>query len=739
MFFILRLSLILKLSVIFYTVHSAPSLKHGRCGASFQGSAKEKVKFEATVRKWRIPSFKSSVKEKIEFEINDQGVEHFIKEYGGQKGCVQLSKDLETEMSYIYNLASKLLTKDQMSRLNWQVFQGTAEDFFELSRKILNANGKLKKEYIGMKGYAAFADQHYEGDMRKTYLNVSAVLDKGEMKRLGWQAFLGRTEDFFELRKKLLNAKGELKEEYIGMEGYAAFADQHFQGEMQKTYINVSVVLDKGEMKRLGWQAFHGKTEDFFELRGRFLNAKGELKEEYIGMKGYTDLAKQLYQGDMQKTYINVSAVLDRRAMKRLGWKQFQGASADFFELRGVLFNEKGELKKEHISIKGYTDLADKLYQGEMQKTYINVSAVLNTREMKRLEWQKFHGKSDDFFELREELFNENGKLREKYLGMEGYAAFADQYYKGDMLKTYQNVSAALGGAKSMKQLGLGWKVFHGASADFFELRGELLNENGKLREKYLGMEGYAAFADQYYKGDMLKTYQNVSAALGGAKSMKQLGLGWKVFQGASADFFELREELLNENGKLREKYLGIEGYAAFADQCYKGDMLKTYQNVSAALGGAKSMKQLGLGWKVFHGASADFFELRGELLNENGKLREKYLGIEGYAALAEQHYQGDMEKTFINVSAVLGGAESMKELGLVWKQFEGHVYQYRELKKLFAAKSIEELRGIKGQEYAANTIFKGNTRRTYKNVSVLREEFLGSREAFKKLNWQEN
>jgi len=175
-FFILRLSYILKLGVIFYTVHAVPSLKHGKCEASFQGSTKEKVESKITDR-----------------------VEDFIKEYGGQKGCVQFSKNLKAEMSYIYQLVSKSLTKDQMSRLNWQRFKGTAEEFLQLRVMLLNANGEPKEEYIGMKGYAALAEQHYQGDMEKTFKNVSAVLDKREMKRLGWKQFKGKKTEFSQL------------------------------------------------------------------------------------------------------------------------------------------------------------------------------------------------------------------------------------------------------------------------------------------------------------------------------------------------------------------------------------------------------------------------------------------------------------------------------------------------------------------------------------------------------------
>ena len=137
MFFILRLSFILKLSVIFYTFHAVPVFKKGKCLASFQGSAKER----------------------IDYEIKHLGVENFIKEYKGQEGCVQLSESLTVRMDYIYNLVSGSLKKEQMSRLKWQEFQGTAEEFSKLKRKLLQ-EGELKK-ISGMDGYVLFADQTF--------------------------------------------------------------------------------------------------------------------------------------------------------------------------------------------------------------------------------------------------------------------------------------------------------------------------------------------------------------------------------------------------------------------------------------------------------------------------------------------------------------------------------------------------------------------------------------------------
>ena len=202
MFFILRLSFILKLSVIFYTFHAVPVFKQGDCLASFQGSAKER----------------------IDYEIKRLGVENFIKEYEGQKGYVQLSESSTVRMDHIYRLVSGSLKKEQMSRLKWQLFKGTAEEFSNLEGKLFEG-GKLREEYTGMKGYVLFADQYFEGDMLKTYINVSAVLDRSSMGQLKWQAFNGTTGEFSNLEGKLFEG-GELREEYTDMKGYARFAAQ---------------------------------------------------------------------------------------------------------------------------------------------------------------------------------------------------------------------------------------------------------------------------------------------------------------------------------------------------------------------------------------------------------------------------------------------------------------------------------------------------------------------------------
>ena len=52
----------------------------------------------------------------------------------------------------------------------------------------------------------------------------------------------------------------KLREKYIGQEGYALFAKDHYDRAMQKAFMNVSSVLSESEFKELGWQEFNGSA-----------------------------------------------------------------------------------------------------------------------------------------------------------------------------------------------------------------------------------------------------------------------------------------------------------------------------------------------------------------------------------------------------------------------------------------------------------------------------------------------
>ena len=661
-----------------------------------------------------------------------------INQYKDQEGYVRLTEEFKdtTNMADIFDKVFETLDKKQMRVLRWKKFQGTVSEFYKLLDKILYDDNSIRREHQGLGGFLKLVRQYFSNDFLKAYRNVSAVLDKDQMIELGWHKLKKTILDFNRFAKPLLNKAASIKDEYKGREGYVRFVEE-LEGTKSMDYVftEVSKVLGPAKMKGLQWQQFLGTSKDFKNLK-ELLSL--DVIEKHKGMKGYVSFAEKYFEADMKKAYLNVSAVLGggSRLMKQLDWQAYQGQVSDFNKLREKILNEDGSIREEYKGMKGYASFTEKYFEADMQKAYQNVSAVLGggSRLMKQLDWQAYLGSVSDFNKLRDKILNKDGSIRGKYKGSDGYANFAKKYFEGNMQKAYLNVSAVLGGSsRLMKQLD--WQVYQGQVSDFNKLREKILNEDGLIKEEYKGSDGYVLFAEKYFEADMLKAYLNVSAVLGGgSRLMKQLD--WQQYQGQVSDFNKIREKILNEDGSIREEYKGSDGYVLFVEKYFNGNMQKAYINVSSVLGGgSRLMKQLD--WQQYQGQVSDFNKLREKVLNEDGSIREEYKGSDGYASFSKKYFEGNMEKAYKNVSAVLGGIREMRRLNIGWKQFKGTVDQFKDLKKLFESNKREELKGEKGQLRVAREIFKGNKIKAYDMVSALREYLLGRAETFDELDWR--
>ena len=433
------------------------------------------------------------------------------RQYIGQMKGYPLFADeyFDGKMQQIFINVSAVLSKQEMELLGWQQFQGSTEEFRQLRGKLFNPDGSIKRQYIGQaEGYLLFADEHFDGEMRRTFQNVSAVASKQEMERLGWKQFHGSTEEFRQLRGKLFNPDGSIKRQYIGqMKGYPLFADEYFDGKMNKPFQNVSAVLSKQEMELLGWQMYQGSTEEFRQLRGKLFNPDGSIKRQYIGQEGQALFADRYFDGKMQRTFVNVSAVTSKQEMKQMGWRQFLRTAEEFRQLRGKLFNPDGSIKQQYIGqTKGYPQFADKYFDGQMQQTFLNVSAVSTREEMKQLGWQMYRGSTEEFRQLRGKLFNPDGSIKRQYIGQaEGYLLFAERYFEGRLHKTFLNVSAV--STREEMEL-LGWKGFTGTVKQFQALELDFLKRYPK---GWIGLDGQKRVADAIFKGNEYKVYRNVS------------------------------------------------------------------------------------------------------------------------------------------------------------------------------------------------------------------------------------
>ena len=514
---------------------------------------------------------------------------------------------------------------------------------------------------------------------------------------------------------------------YKGQEGYLLFVEKTPNTDNMNYIFNMVSKALKEDLEKLGWQQYQGSVEEFRAERTRILDEKGELKEKYFGPEGYALYAKNYYKKKMQPTFLNVSAVLSETEFNKLGWQQYQGSVKGFRAERTRILDEKGELKEKYFGPEGYALYAKNYYNEKMQKAFRNVSAVLSETEFNKLDWQTYQGLVEEFRKERTKILDEKGELKEKYIAPEGYALYAEDRYAEDMNKAFQNVSAVLSKTEFKK---LGWQAYQGSVEEFRAERARILDEKGVLKEKYIGPEGYALYAKDYYTGDMNKAFKNVSAVL---SKMEFNKLGWQQYMGSVKEFRAERVRILDEKGELKEKYIGPEGYALYAKNYYNEKMQKAFKNVSAVLSETEFNK---LDWQTYQGLVEEFRKERTKILDEKGELKEKYIGPEGYALYTKDYYNEKMQLAFQNVSTVLGGAANMKELGLGWKVFKGSADEFHKLVQMFEETNITELRGREGQEKVAKEIFKGDVKKTYKNVSALRELLLGDWETFKTLKW---
>ena len=432
-----------------------------------------------------------------------------VKKYLGMKGYIAFAKKYyDSDMTITFRNVSAVSVPSTFKGLGWQAFRGTVEEFTSLRNRIVHPDGTLVKKYLGMKGYAAFAKKYYNSNMMITFMNVSAVLDPPTFKGLGWQKFQGSVDEFTSLKDRIVHPDGTLVKKYFGMKGYADFAKEYYNSNMMITFQNTSAVLDVETFRRLGWQQFKGSVDEYTSLRGEIVHADGTLVKKYLGMKGYADFAKKYFNSNMFNTFVNVSAVLDPSTFKGLGWQAFQGSVDEFTSLKGKILHPDGTLVGKYIGMDGCAAFAEKYYNSNMTITFKNVSAVLDPSIFKGLGWQKFQGSVDEFTSLRGKILHPDGTLVTDYVGMDGYADFAEEYYNSNMPAAFTNISAVLGGKKEIDRLNLGWKKFEGSVSQYDEL---IVLFDSTERTLLQGLEGQKAVADIIFKGHTVNTYRNVS------------------------------------------------------------------------------------------------------------------------------------------------------------------------------------------------------------------------------------
>ncbi len=327
-------------------------------------------------------------------------------------------------------------------------------------------------------GYIFVSNLLFFGNMNQAHKKTSQALGLAQFKKLNWGNRFGKTtKDYFEQRDRLL-MDGEINPVYKDPAGYILYSDLFYQkngvGLMHLAFADAASVLSPAEFAKLNWgSCYIGSTVDYQLEEQRLFASNGQVRPEFLGTEGYINYSDTYYDKQMLKTFKNVSAALGKEKMKLFGWgHSYDGATPDFIYQRSVLF-PNDQPNPNYIDPIGYANYTQFIYPSatneSMKKAFMNASAVLTANEFGLLNWgNAYHGNPDKFFKERKQIFLKYA-LRTKYRGQQGYVAYAEDYYDGNMAKAFLNISAVLS-KEEFAMLNWG-SVFNGTTSERQKIR----------------------------------------------------------------------------------------------------------------------------------------------------------------------------------------------------------------------------------------------------------------------------
>ena len=325
-----------------------------------------------------------------------------FNQYKGQQGFIEFAEEhlSSFKIDAVFNYVSSVLPIDKIKNLNWP---DHIENIQEIMKKRLNILDKnyAKEEYRDLEGYINYADEHHKGDMQEAYENILAIVPKYIMKILNWQIYSGTTNKLMKEISRILDEDGKVKEEHRGLRGFVRYADKHYKGDLQEAYKNIAAIVPKHKMKQLGWEAYIEKIKEIQEERSKFLDEGGNIKEEFQNIESYIRYADEHHEGDMQQTYLRVSAILPEDKFKDLNWRLYFRTTKEFLEERQRLLDEKGMIKKEFQNLKGFIRYTDEYHEGKIKKSYQNILAILAEDKVQILTWESYIEKIKKIMEER--------------------------------------------------------------------------------------------------------------------------------------------------------------------------------------------------------------------------------------------------------------------------------------------------------------------------------------------------
>ncbi len=296
------------------------------------------------------------------------------------------------------------------------------------------------KNYVNMKGLATLADDYYKGLMGTAYEEAAKVYTPEELHQLGWKYFIGNTGEFYHLNKLFVERKNVpsvisdmyqvIRSKYKSTHRYRVYRYQeiiikYFNGDTIKAFINLFALLDTKLFIRAKWMpvfnhdisyrdrnskiVYHVNQDLILSwLKNRICNCTF-YNVSYIdifsnGVKwSYDQISNIMFGGDMFRAFVHVvsafqshnrGSVVDGETLFNNNffvWKYpFIGSTRD---LQQLVIRIKDKINGDDIGKyqgdEGLTRYADKRFEGDQYKAYVNVYNAMhdNLESFYRLNW----------------------------------------------------------------------------------------------------------------------------------------------------------------------------------------------------------------------------------------------------------------------------------------------------------------------------------------------------------------
>ena len=340
-------------------------------------------------------------------------------------------------------------------------------------------------------------------------------------------------------------------------------------------------------------------------------------------------------------------------------------------------------------------------------------------------------------------LFGKGGIIKKEYRYPIGLAKYAENYHEGridEALQVVRNIlmfkSPSSQNPSEVLFHQLGWTDSEAidTTKKFWNTWKILMDKNGEVRPKWIGVKGQIQYAKKYTNNSMLSAWQTAQYILapnilrwvktlenaenvqrivtqflnkklylnttymnsrgyleyamahtGGDLSLAfqhsryltlslQKQLNWYIYKGSIKDF---KRDL-----EILGKYKGMEGLIEYAKMFHKNRILRAYKNALAVFAGDSNKLYTEMGWLPYYTSSLkDPIE---QYQKEKQQLlygQKNYHNTKGYIRFAKKYYEGDMHLAYMNAKALMESLNISTLLG--WKRFSGTVKEFKTIDKL--------------------------------------------------------